>query len=219
MTDLFKHQQAATEAALEAFKHGLGFGVWFEMGGMKTLVALEVVRRSEARRVLVVCPKSVIEVWPAEARKHGYTDLRVVELRGSGRARAEQVERWTGPVMFVTNYESVWREPLSAALSATGVDLPTRHIAPRRCGGRRVRGWGRSRAACRGGWRSPARPCLTLRSMRGASTASSSRMHRSASRRTPVSGWRTRGRLCARSWAAPRSSGSPGAARGPTPIA
>ena len=41
-----------------------------DMGTGKTRVALELLDRWEAQLVLIVAPKSVVPVWPAEFRKH-----------------------------------------------------------------------------------------------------------------------------------------------------
>jgi SNF2 family DNA or RNA helicase len=74
--------------------------------------------------VLVVCPKSVIQVWPKQFREHAAIPYTVVTLdEGSVAQRTKQLglalelaSKRNERVCCVLNYESAWREPMAAAL-------------------------------------------------------------------------------------------------------
>lgn len=110
MTTLWAHQQEAVEKIAPL---GSG-GLFLDMGCGKTLAALELIERWNCERVLVLCPKSVVAVWPAEFRKHvqkpwhvlplgqGKVDDRCTELR-EGFLHAGACEE---PFAAVLNYEA-----------------------------------------------------------------------------------------------------------------
>lgn len=101
-----------------------------DMGTGKTRVAIEVMRRREdVRRVLVVCPKAVIPVWGREISKYsGDLTCAVVSKgdRDTVRGFADRVGGVLAPVpvdravsmpdVIVCNYDSVWRRPLGDLL-------------------------------------------------------------------------------------------------------
>lgn len=99
-----------------------------DMGTGKTRVAIEVIRRREdVRRVLVVCPKAVVPVWGCECAKYlDYGTYHVHERSPSATVArtAEAVrgvlDRDPGDVLelLVVNYDSVWRRPLGDVLYA-----------------------------------------------------------------------------------------------------
>lgn len=66
MTTLWPHQQAAVNFAAD--KPGAMLAM--EMGTGKTLTALALLELWQARRVLILCPKSVAPVWQHEFAKH-----------------------------------------------------------------------------------------------------------------------------------------------------
>ena len=119
---LWPAQQEAVEFALSRPATMLDM----DMGTGKTRVAIEVMRRREGvRRVLVVCPKAVIPVWGREIAKYGSGGgpWCVVERGGETVARfSERVAETldTDPGRFrdviVVNYDSVWRRPLGDLL-------------------------------------------------------------------------------------------------------
>lgn len=124
--EMWPAQREAVEFCLQRPAAMLDMG----MGCGKTRVAIEVIRRREdVRRVLVVCPKAVIPVWGREIAKYadglGYSLL----LRSSETVRrfAEDVRTFLGPEatpdrsvslpnVIVVNYDSVWRKPLGDVL-------------------------------------------------------------------------------------------------------
>jgi SNF2 family DNA or RNA helicase len=95
-----------------------------EMGTGKTLVALDLLASWNCWRVLVLCPKSVVPVWPKEVAKHYPNTWKVVPLqKGSVARRAEALEKEVRlahavdeRVMVVLNYEATIREPMTGTL-------------------------------------------------------------------------------------------------------
>lgn len=63
---LWPHQQEAVAVALQT----RGIILEIPMGGGKSRTALELVRQTDATRVLVLCPRGVIDVWPDEIIKY-----------------------------------------------------------------------------------------------------------------------------------------------------
>ena len=63
----WEHQKEAIEMAMQ---YPGGIGIFHDMGTGKTFTAIEIANRMGALRVLVLCPKSVIDVWPMEFAKH-----------------------------------------------------------------------------------------------------------------------------------------------------
>jgi SNF2 family DNA or RNA helicase len=120
----WKHQVEATRFARDmdvAMLH-----CW--MGAGKTRVALDAARARGHRRVLVICPKSVIPVWRDETCKHAPDEWDIVLLEdGSVEDRAGRLEQATvdppRPVLAVVNYEATWREPLAEAILSCEWDL------------------------------------------------------------------------------------------------
>jgi len=98
-----------------------------EMGVGKTKVAIDLLANRGADRVLIVCPRSVIPVWPREFAKHSTVDFRVLMLRdGLVAKRAGQLEHALTirgePLAVVVNYEAVWREPIANIVMNTAWD-------------------------------------------------------------------------------------------------
>ena len=57
-----------------------------DMGTGKTKVAIDVsMDRVDVQRVLVVCPKAVLDVWPKELKKHADSDRYLCYTRQPGR--------------------------------------------------------------------------------------------------------------------------------------
>jgi len=117
-TSLWPHQQAAAD-----FLEPLGCGMLaLDMGTGKTRTALELLDRWQCRRVLILCPKSVVRVWPGEFAKHlPGSDWQVLALDGgSVNQRADKL--MTGylcaecddqPFAVALNYEAITHLPLS----------------------------------------------------------------------------------------------------------
>ena len=125
---LWAHQQAAVD---QLGPLGRG-GLWFEMGAGKTRAALSLaVDHWDCRKVLVLCPKAVIRVWPKELIACGLSDWQAYPLdTGTGAKRAAQVELagiaadvYGERVAVILNYEATIRDPLTSALTGQDWDL------------------------------------------------------------------------------------------------
>jgi SNF2 family DNA or RNA helicase len=91
------------------------------MGTGKSLSAIRIIEVNDAKRVLVLCPSSVVGVWPREFAKHAIEDWTVVDLRsGAVAKRTERAEAELRAaslderVAVVINYEAAWREPFAS---------------------------------------------------------------------------------------------------------
>ena len=119
--ELWPAQREAVEFCLERPAAMLDM----EMGTGKTRTAIEVIkRREDVRRVLVVCPKAVISVWGREIAKYSSPgEFEIVERTGADTvaktAGKFEVVLTTGADqirVMVVNYDSVWRKPLGDVL-------------------------------------------------------------------------------------------------------
>jgi len=106
-----------------------GFLLALDMGVGKSLCALALIaHHSQGRsgeRILVICPKSVIEVWPHEFDKHLTTEersrylitplsQRTVAAKVVAADKAEELAFNRGMIaVHVVNYDAVWRPELS----------------------------------------------------------------------------------------------------------
>jgi SNF2 family DNA or RNA helicase len=104
-----------------------------DMGTGKTKVTIDVLQNAGAKRVLVICPKTVVSVWPNEFAKHCAVEYKVLPLnRGSigkrvGEARLtyDQYQQ-TGSdkmLVFVVNYEATWRDEMAKFLTSVDWDF------------------------------------------------------------------------------------------------
>lgn len=86
------------------------------MGTGKSRVAIDLIVKRQCQRVLIVCPKSVVAVWPYQFQQHCSTMFNVVALtEGSIKDRAQEAYRKcelaqarNEPLAIVINYESSW---------------------------------------------------------------------------------------------------------------
>lgn len=87
-----------------------------DMGTGKSKVAIDLVVNSGAKKVLILCPVSVLRVWPREFKIHAGEHCDVLSVRGNIAARvraAEELFATSGKscVVVVTNYEGAYRQP------------------------------------------------------------------------------------------------------------
>lgn len=100
-----------------------------EMGTGKSLTAI--MHASSAMKTLIICPKSVLSVWPREFQKHLDTIPNIVVLdNGSTEKKADLLIRQiklslarNQKIVAIVNYESVWRRPLADILMRLMWDL------------------------------------------------------------------------------------------------
>lgn len=87
--------------------HGLGTG--------KTITTIAVAgalyQQRRISRMLVVAPKSIVDVWDEEFRKFANFPYSLAVLDGSGARKADTIRNMlgTGLQVIVVNYESCWR--------------------------------------------------------------------------------------------------------------
>lgn len=112
MTTNWKHQ---TEA-FEFVKDKPGAMLAMDMGTGKTKVVIDVLNYAGHNKILIVCPKSVIGVWPEEFHKHAPDcGITLYPLYGKSVAqKANDLKRTEVRKRYavIINYESAWRQPL-----------------------------------------------------------------------------------------------------------
>ena len=91
-----------------------------DMGTGKTKTTIDAIVNLDCRRVLILCPCAVLDVWPSEFEKHAAflpSELEVVLLTGPIAKRAERITRISRAprTVFVTNYEALVSKAFVAA--------------------------------------------------------------------------------------------------------
>lgn len=104
-----------------------------EMGTGKTRVAIDVVfARPTVKKVLVVCPKAVLSVWPRELKKHASGKIYKVYARNPKTKIADAAQEVRdylsgslpgGKKFVVMNYDAVWRWPMGDVLLRADFDM------------------------------------------------------------------------------------------------
>jgi SNF2 family DNA or RNA helicase len=100
-----------------------------DMGTGKSRCAIGLVEEWKATKVLIVCPVSVMRVWPSQFAQHAARTWHVEQAHGSSKARAKRLPLLlaqasaAAPVVYVVNYESAWRDPIGDALLAEDWDV------------------------------------------------------------------------------------------------
>lgn len=104
-----------------------------DMGTGKTRVAIDVsMDHIDINRILVVCPKAVLSVWPKELQKHAGGRAYSYMVRQPGKIEyvARQVKEYINPRSapgvkryVIINYDSVWRRELGEAILKAGFDM------------------------------------------------------------------------------------------------
>ena len=109
---LFKHQQEAYEYALETFEKGKAVALLADMGTGKSMMTIAITGTLEAekgiRKMLVVCPKSIVGVWDDEFRKFADYPYALTVLDGSMDKKKAAFGYMQGKALqvIVVNYES-----------------------------------------------------------------------------------------------------------------
>jgi len=116
---------------VEAYRRAFGkaaFLIGLDTGCGKSLVSIALANAWHAQKILVVCPLSVIPVWPEQFAKHSLLEYNCVTL-DSGQSiikkqrLAEQQMALGRPTALVVNYESVWRGVLGEWLKRQMFDV------------------------------------------------------------------------------------------------
>jgi SNF2 family DNA or RNA helicase len=112
------HQIEAYNKCVALWENDLshGFLLGFDMGCGKSKTAIDLINHVKARRVFIMCPLSVVPVWPEEFLKHSHMPYNVVPLEdGSVAERMEQAKSEMArgvPTVLVMNFEAMWRDPM-----------------------------------------------------------------------------------------------------------
>lgn len=90
-----------------------------KMGRGKSRVAVDLVMNRRHKRTLILCPLSVVPVWPSQFERWAQVWPAVVALdKGSVAAKTAAAQEafnvTTRPVVVVINYESAFREPFAS---------------------------------------------------------------------------------------------------------
>jgi hypothetical protein len=100
--------------------------LWWEMGTGKSRVAVDLVQSYGFARTLILCPKHVMDVWPAQFAEHAIEPPPVFVLEQEAvsdrAAYLNKVLPLHDRVVFVANQEGCWREPLATALLKADFD-------------------------------------------------------------------------------------------------
>lgn len=97
---LFDYQQQAVNKAIKHYENsGKTFNLFFEMGLGKTITAIEIAKRVKHNTILIVCPKSLIEMWAYEMSKNFPEATRV--------ATPDGVYFANSGAYYITNYENL----------------------------------------------------------------------------------------------------------------
>ncbi len=117
-THPWHHQQLATD-----WLSGKPYAyLAMKMGTGKTLVTINEILIRQPRTTLIMCPKSVIDVWIDEFSKHaeGSDHLLVPMNKGTSKYKAEYAASkhrdavlMKRPAVFIVNYETAWREQVA----------------------------------------------------------------------------------------------------------
>ena len=112
---LFAHQQDAYDFALDTFEKGKAVALLADMGTGKSMMTIAITGTLEAekgiKRMLVVCPKSIVGVWEDEFRKFADYRYALTVLDGTMEKKRSSFNYMQGAALqiIVVNYESCWR--------------------------------------------------------------------------------------------------------------
>lgn len=126
-TQPWRHQLQAYHFAMSMRAAAL----FMEMGTGKSKVAVDLAVNKGCKTVLILCPLSVVNVWPKQFRLHAGVEVLTQPLgKGAVRRKVRDAEqaleigrRLNKPVAIIVNYESAWREPMSEFLLGRAWDM------------------------------------------------------------------------------------------------
>ena len=124
---LFAHQQDAYDFVLDAFEKGKAVALLADMGTGKSMMTIAITGTLEAekgvKKMLVVCPKSIVGVWEEEFRKFADYRYALTVLDGTMEKKRSSFNYMQGAALqiIVVNYESCWR--LEAEITKWKPDL------------------------------------------------------------------------------------------------
>ena len=97
-----------------------GAMIAFDMGTGKSRIAIDLIQNREHWQILILCPKSVVAVWPKEFAKHAVREyVLITGDEGSVAQRVKHIQQELQlararlrPAVVVLNYEAAWRDPM-----------------------------------------------------------------------------------------------------------
>lgn len=97
-----------------------GFLLAHDMGTGKSRTAVMIAETKKARSILIMCPHSVVQVWPNQFRQWGTVPYMMLPLDSGGvKKKAGQTQKFLKlcqanryPHVVIVNHESAWRPPL-----------------------------------------------------------------------------------------------------------
>jgi SNF2 family DNA or RNA helicase len=116
----WKHQQEAFSYLTAKLETRGAAALFSGMGTGKSRVAIALIADMRPTSVLIVCPEAMVLEWPDMFERDAPGLAEVVPLKGTPKKKAELLARAgeTGkPVIYVTTYASVWREPINSWVS------------------------------------------------------------------------------------------------------
>lgn len=138
ITQMWPNQQDGYDFAIQRPSALLDY----DMGTGKTLITIHMIMaRPDVKKVLIVCPKKVMDVWPSEFGKHvdnrdprGFVrpareQIVITSLYGTCVDKAEilnegreEASGWLKCIVIM-NYDIIWRKPLDKAIRKFGFDM------------------------------------------------------------------------------------------------
>lgn len=124
----WQHQKRAFWRAYDK----AGFMLALDMGTGKSKVAIDLAANWKAHRVLVVCPKAVVNVWPEQFNIHADIDYGPIILTLGGKETVNEKTRQLNyqlnhngnqPIIVIVNYDIIYRQPLRDVILKAGFDL------------------------------------------------------------------------------------------------
>lgn len=113
--NLWSHQKKA----LDFIANKTGAMLAMDMGTGKSRVVVEYIRKTQPINTLIICPLSVIGVWPEQFEKFGNNECPAILALANGSVakktrRIKDFFERLGKGVAIVNYESVRSEPLSS---------------------------------------------------------------------------------------------------------
>lgn len=108
--------------AINLIRKNKSFYLMHEMGVGKSKVAIDTCTEFDCKKILIICPHKVINVWPKQFDIHSSRDVEVIPLtKGNALDKANLIENKLRtsngrPQAFVINFESCFRSPLGPTL-------------------------------------------------------------------------------------------------------